>query len=329
MNIIVLPNVDGKIWNLEFKVLEIVTLIDNYKEVVISLNGEGPCARSIGLYDLLDKICEYKNINKNKIRIKTNNVLESHSSYIIEKSGPLYLDSVKDFMSSNTFDQHKNWNDMKHFGLFVGRSNWTRLRIASELALKYKDKSSMTFHYNRDSDFHKEHVGVEDLINHGTNWTDIYNAINLLENSPVLLENKIPLYPIITPSHFEIAKVYHNFFVEIICETYCQGNTFYPTEKLWRPIAMRTPFIIQGPMNYYHNLHKMGFKTFDRWWSEGFTNDDYTYHINEIFEILEYLSSLTIEELEGLYIDMQEILDHNYKLLKSLTPTDFVKGCNG
>ena len=326
-NLITLPNIDGKIWDVERSVVDIINELDNNGKVTISLNHEGPCAESLKLYDLLDDICEKGNFLKSSITILTNNVLEKHSEYTLVISGPLYLNTVKTFIKSHKFPE-KDFDNLKHFGLFIGRSNWLRLWVTSEVFCNFKDISLITFHYNTDVDFHREHLGVDDLLRNLGKSANLESVTKLVEQCPVVLEQSLPLYPIVTPSHFEIAKVYHNFFVEIICETYCQGTTFYPTEKLWRPIALKTPFIVQGPKNYYHNLHKMGFKTFSNWWDEGFTNDDYNYQPMEIFRILHQLASLSVTELEGLYIDMQTTLDHNYQRLMSLTPTDFVRAFN-
>lgn len=326
-NTVVVPNIDGKIWDIEYKIIDIIRCYELNNSVTISLNNEGPCATSLGLYDLLDNLCSTKKYKKSNIIIETNNVIEQHPDYQIKKDGPLYLDSVKSFLKDFQ-KKDKNFDDIKHFGFFIGRSNWVRLWIASKMFKEHTNKSLMTFHYDPTSSFHKDHLGVDDLIKYGVPAREVAAAIELINHSPVLLEEQIPEYPIITPAHFNISKIYNKFFVEIVCETYCQGTTFYPTEKIWRPIAMKTPFIVQGPKNYYNNLHKMGFKTFGNWWDEGFTNDPYEYQPHEIFKVIDYISSLSREELEGLHIDMQSTLDYNYNLLLQLTSEDFVKTFN-
>jgi len=326
-NTVVVPNIDGKIWDVEYKIIDIIRHYDLNNSVTISLNNEGPCATSLGLYDLLDNLCSTKKYKKSNITIVTNNVIEQHPEYQIKKNGPLYLDSVKNFLE-NFEKKDKNFDHIKHFGIFIGRSNWIRMWIAARMFNKHTDTSLMTFHYDSTSTFHRDHLGLDDLIKFNAPKDDVTNAISLLKKSPILLQDKLPEYPIITPSHFEISKIYDKFFAEVVCETYCQGTTFYPTEKLWRPIAMKTPFIVQGPKNYYNNLHKMGFKTFSNWWDEGFTDDPYEYQPYEIFKVIDYISSLTCQELEGLYIDMQSTLDHNYNLLLQLTSADFVRKFN-
>lgn len=322
---IVMPNIDGKIWGIEHKLIDIVNALETTGKAVISLNAEGPCARELKLYDLLDDLCEKRNYLKSNITILTHNLLEHHDEYNIHISVPWHLlDTVKKFMQTNSFPS-KNVDNLKHFGLFVHRSNWLRLWVGSTVFQNYKDQSLITFHYDASLDFHRDHLGVDELLRSCAKQVDLGPVVNLINQCPIILDEKFPVYPKLTPSHLKIAKVYDQFFVEIVCETYCQGTTFFPTEKLWRPIALKTPFIIQGPKNYYHNLRKIGFKTFGHWWDEGFTEDDYRHQPNEIFKVLNQLSKLTTSDLEALLIDMQSTLEHNYQLLMKLTPKDFVK----
>jgi hypothetical protein len=122
---------------------------------------------------------------------------------------------------------------------------------------------------------------------------------------------------------------YNDFFVEIACESYFTGKTFFPTEKTWRAITMRTPFIIQGPQNYLKNLKLLGFKTFDRWWDEGYSEDPADYQPLEILKVIEYLNTKTLDEIYNMYLEMHDILEHNYQTLQSLKTEDFFKVRHG
>lgn len=322
---ITLPNIDGKIWNLEQKILEMIEEYQKKDRLIISLNHEGPCASSLGLYNLLDQLCDRFHWAKSKITIKTNNVLEHHPDYVIQRAGPLYLDSVKIFCQTNVLPP-KDFSKIKHFGMFIGRSNWTRLWISSFMHHKFSDQTVMTFHYDSEMDFHRHNLGWENMIlTLGSQHPALSWAVNLVKVSPLRLDDLVPQYPIITPEHFSISKVYDQFFLEIVCETYCQGNTFYPTEKIWRPIACKTPFIVQGPRYYYRNLKRMGFKTFDRWWDEGFNEDTYEYQPNDILKTVQDLAALSTSELQKIYDEMSDNLEHNYCLLNQLEPNDFVR----
>ena len=320
-----LPNIDGLIWNLEYRILDILDEYQRTGQVDFTLNQEGPCAEAIGLYSLLDYMSAKFGIDKAQVKIHTCNQVEQHPEYTIVKYPPLYIDETNQFYRDN--QQHflpKTFDDnFKTFGLFVGRSNWVRLWLASELYNIYRTQTLLTFHYDRDVDFHRPHLGMDDLINHNADWSSIARAKNLIENCPIKIDDLIPEYPMISPEHLNIAKVYNNFFCEIVCETYFSGRSFYPTEKIWRPIMLKTPFIVHGPQGYLDNLRRLGFQTFDQWWPEGYSEDPPEYQVVEIVELFKMLSNKSADQLATMYAEMQPVLEHNLSTLQRLTPRDF------
>jgi hypothetical protein len=108
---------------------------------------------------------------------------------------------------------------------------------------------------------------------------------------------------------------YDQFFCEIVCETYFSGNTFFLTEKTLRPIGAITPFIIHGPVNFLQNLKELGYKTFDRWWSEEYDMYGHQLRIYKIQEVIRQISSWSIEKIQTINEEMQPILKHNRNIL--------------
>jgi hypothetical protein len=320
-----IPNIDLKIWNPEEKTIEIIHSLQTTGIAQISMNGEGGDCKTLGLYHLLDMICDTFQIDSNRITIHTNNQLETHPGYTIKKSEPLYIKSGQQFAREYNVPE-KNWDSLKHFGIFVGRSSWQRLWIASHIWHKYKNITEITYHYTPGDEYHRLHLGLDELMYHLKNQETVKPIYDFLEQLPIK-NDTIDSYPIITPAHFSISKLYPNFFVEVVCETYLSGNTFYPTEKTWRPFICRTPFIMIGPKNFLYNLRKLGFKTFSNWWDESYDQDadldNGMVMIKSVINILDYLSSLSREELEGMMIDMQDTLEHNYQRFMSLSDKDF------
>jgi hypothetical protein len=241
----------------------------------------------------------------------------------------LYIDSAQNFWNQyqDTFKKKTFDKDFKHFGIFVGRSNWLRLLLAGYLNNHYRDQTQMTFHYDHKSDFHMNHLGLDELVQIYPKMLETIQPLRLIERSPVRIED-VESYPIITPVHFAISKVYHSFFVEIVCETFCQGQTFYPTEKIWRPIIMKTPFIVQGPEKYMQNLHRLGFKTFSQWWDESHSQDCYSYQPLAVIKLIDNLSKLSTSKLKEMYDDMKDTLDHNFNVMMTLTKVDVLKAFN-
>jgi len=318
---ITMPNIDQYIWNLEFLIVDIMHEFQKNDKIVINLNNVGPDANELGLYHVLDYITAKFNIDKKLVTIQTRNLLESHPDYKIVKSNPLYVSEIQKFARVDDYTK-KNFNQIKHFGLFIGRSNWQRLWISSEMFSQYRDKTLQTFLYDPTSDFHKSHLGVDRLCNELKGQCNLSFITQLISQSPVLID-PIDTFPIITPAHFEISKHYHKFFLEIICETYSSGQSFFPTENTWRPMACQTPFIIQGPVNFLKNLRKLGFKTFSNWWDESYDEDGGLIGIETILRNINNLSNMSTIQLKSMYDDMKPVLEHNYNVLIELTNNSF------
>lgn len=320
-----LPNIDSKIWNLEFVIIDIISEILAHQHVDICLNSEGPCAESLGLYRVLDGICEKFGLPKNRIRILTCNQIENHPEYAIKKYPPLYIPETQQFAQTSGISSDKNFaSNFKHFGIFIGRSNWIRLWIAGVMRDKYKNKTMMTYHWKPNDEFHAAHIGLDDMLRWNADLNSIDAAKHLLQYCPLGLSEKNE-YPIVSPAHLNICRVYPKFFLEVVCETYYSGMSFYPTEKIWRPLLMKTPFLIHGPVEYLRNLRALGFRTFETWWSEEYDNYGHDQRINRILNTVEQLQQLSIVELHGMYQDMMPALEHNHRVFMSLSPSDFGK----
>lgn len=319
---ITMPNIDQHIWNLEFLVADVVAEFQQCGSVVINLNNEGPDCHELGLYKLLDHVCDKYNIDKKSIAIKTCNLLERHPDYcIIIRAPDHFVIRGQRFAQYNNFT-HKEFGQIKHFGLFIGRSTWQRLWISAEIFDKYREQTLQTFLYSADSDFHKMHLGVDRLINESRGHCNLDSVSKLINAAPIAIES-VPQFPILSPENYAITKYYHRFLIEIVCETYTSGRSFFPTEKIWRPILGKTPFLVSGPVDFLKHLRQLGFKTFARYWDESYDEDGQILGTETILNNVNKLSKMSQEELRTMYNDMKPILDHNYDLLMQIKSKSF------
>ena len=316
-----IENKDSQIWHKTRVILELVSAIVNNANIVINLNNEGPCAESLGLYNLLDDICDKFSYPKSKISLVTGNLIESHSEYtIIKNPNMMYLEKTKKFKVNNEkqFD-----NKFKHFGNFIGHGNLYRLRLAAYIYANHRPITVQTYHFDMSNNYHRSHIGLEDLLfNYGID--ELPDAATLLSDAPITLD-LIDSYPILLPETLNITKAYPNFFVEIANITYFSGTTFYVDEKIWRPMLMKTPFMVQGSQNFILNLHQLGFKTFGNWWDEGYSEDPAGFQLVGIKENIDQLAQLSISELSAMYQDMQPVLEHNWNRMQEISREDFLK----
>lgn len=328
--IIRVPTIDAQICNRDQLVIDLGYHMATEPNTLVRIGmlGEGPCGHSIGLYTLLDQLCSRYNFPKNLVEIFTANLLEHHNEYqVIRKHQWYELEATREHASLVTNNQKDFSNDFRHFGNFISHGNRYRLELSSHLVNNHKNKLVNTYHCNRTETYHRPHLGIEDLIFSGAKKATIDSAIDLLYQSPITVE-KIDSYPILCPTTLNITKVYPDFFIEIACNTYYTGHLFYVDEKIWRPMLMKTPFIIQGPQNFIKNLHKLGFKTFSNWWSEEYSSEPVDQQVSQICELVDLLSTYSVYDLETMYNDMKSVLDHNYNLLFTISDLDFQRVFN-
>jgi hypothetical protein len=318
---------EGKIFGKDKAIVQIIkSITDGKRTIQIDLNGEGPCCRSVGIYDLLDNICNTFQYPTQRIEIHTANFLESHPEYQIIRQHQNYelaaamQASAKAKTSTKIFD-----HTFLHFGHFIGHGNKERLQLGSYLWHNHQDITLQSYHCDVLDPYHKEFIGLEDLMHDASlSQQQIEWAFDLLSNAPLKLEPSVR-YPIGPDQTFNIVDFYPKFFVELVSLTFTSGCTFYIDEKIWRPVLMRTPFMVQGPAGLLPNLRRLGFRTFDRWWDEGYSEDPNSCHVAAMIQNINLLAKLTTQELETMYQDMTSVLDHNLQRLLDLKSDDFHK----
>jgi hypothetical protein len=302
--ITVVPS-DGHVWNAQEALLQIVRAHDT--NVIIDLLGEGPCCQTSGIDDLLDR----SGVDRSLVVIETSNQIKS-SRYPEKRMNFVELDFAKNLAcrAAPTISTMGNI-----FALFIGRSNWQRLGIASHLYNYHRDYSKITFHYDPKSDYHKDNFGLEQYLR--SNWGD-RSIWNFVEKLPI--KSNDMNYPILwDQGAFDLEPQYQDVFCEIVCETYFTGRTFFITEKTWRPIINMRPFVVQGPQWYLDNLRRLGFRTFDRWWDEGYDQDPSDARLDTLRGNIDWIASQPRRDLEKWYQEMQPTLLHNLETLKNLT----------
>jgi hypothetical protein len=318
---------EGKIFDKDQAVVQIIKHITQGKSTIqINLNGEGPCCYSNGIYDLLDNICDTFAYPKRQVEIHTANFLESHAEYRIIRQHQNYelvaaMQSVsRAAKSKKIFD-----NDFYHFAHFIGHGNKQRLQLGSYLWSNHHDITLQSYHCDVLDPYHREFIGLEDLMHDASlSQQQIEWAFDLLSNAPLKLEPGVR-YPIGPDQTFNIIDRYPKFFVELVSLTFTSGNTFYIDEKIWRPILMRTPFMVQGPSGLIPNLRRLGFRTFHSWWDEGYSEDPHDCHVPAMIQNINRLAKLETPDLQSMYQDMTNVLDHNFQRLLDLKADDFTK----
>ncbi len=315
MNVTVITS-DSKVWNFAEVCTTIATARATKQDLVLNLNNEGPDFETLGLVELIG------NYPTKVVNIR-NSVQRSINNIVFDIKSNNWMNNTIDSLAEVVVNKN-----IKHpLGLFIGRSNPIRLLLSSYV--HSISTAHQTFRYDSTQEFHKNNLGVEQLVEkYGLEHLD--NVVKLLYNSPLVVNDDLylagasgDLVKVHTKNAYLLHREYKHFLVELVCETYYNGNTFFPTEKTWRPIILETPFIVQGPQWYLHRLRDLGFQTFDRWWDEGYGEDPADHQPVEIVKVIDFLAKKDIAELNAMYKEMKPVLAQNRKRFMELTSKDF------
>jgi hypothetical protein len=96
------------------------------------------------------------------------------------------------------------------------------------------------------------------------------------------------------------------------------GHTFV-SEKTYKPIIAKKPFIMFSEPGFLKVLRQMGFKTFHPFINEDYDNIlGYEVRIGEIIKEIRRITRLKKQDYENLLEQCQPIVKHNYKVAKKL-----------
>ena len=308
-----LLNRDREIFDLPLRTVDIVQEYQNTNNVVIHTNSEGVCLHSAKFYPALDYICDKFNIDRSRVTIVTNNVEEAHTNYQILVRDNHWIAKCKPIFN---YKLDAKSAELKHVGCFLGKANWHRLILSAWLHTNYKEKSLLTMHYDPQSERHRLESGMTDINVFAPE--ELLPVAQFVKHCPIILDEGFIDYTIGPPTHYNIIHQYKNIFVDAVVETYVSGQSFFPTEKTLRPIIAQTPFVIMGPAGYLGNLRRMGFQTFDRWWSEDYDNYSNYERLCQIKQVLDGIFKLDNNNLHDLLVDMQSTLEHNRTHLQKM-----------
>ena len=105
-------------------------------------------------------------------------------------------------------------------------------------------------------------------------------------------------------------------FVSIVTETRFAQPTGNFSEKTYHTMYCKRPFVLVAPPFTLQYMHKLGYKTFDKWWSEDYdTTTDHFKRMEKIFDIIDYINSLDLQEMQKILEEMEDIFLHNLQVI--------------
>lgn len=268
--------------------------------VIIDLRNEGPSIRATGILQAVDEWQRKTRKPKHLIQVATGNLLEKIPyGYYTQPNLHFAQLAVKNY----AVPQRNIVKSSKLFGLFLANYSSIRNCILENMLDDFKDCSLIS----RKTDYQPPE---DPSIDYWSNY---------------VLEQTSSIDGASPKSAWHLLDFYDQFQIEIVAETFIDGETFFPTEKIMRPIMGCKPFLVLGPMNFLKNLQAIGFKTFDKCWSESYDIDERDSRWGKIKTVLKSIRK------SGYNVDLvQEIVNHNYQQLFKVASMadnhfDFVK----
>lgn len=108
--------------------------------------------------------------------------------------------------------------------------------------------------------------------------------------------------------------VLKNALLNVVVETVYQYPYPYITEKTFRPILHKRPFVLIGAPNSLKFLKSIGFKTFENYWDESYDSmQDPNDRMSAVVDIIIKITQSTVAQHQQLCHNMNEILNFNFE----------------
>jgi hypothetical protein len=87
----------------------------------------------------------------------------------------------------------------------------------------------------------------------------------------------------------------------------------YITEKTFKPILMKRPFVLLASVGSLAKLREMGFRTFNNYWNEDYDQDaDPNIRLHKVLAIVKEICKLSVAELQEMCYSMSDVLEYNF-----------------
>lgn len=330
MKQITVTPLEDRIVNINDFTLQFFNLLKNNERFMIEVNdGVALETLKIGNQNWLEYIkeaCRNFGFQEEHIIISTCNLIQSKEVWpnikIRDTSNLMFNHSKNFLVEGNDKDINKT------FGLFVGGSRWHRLWFASYLDSKYRNKTIITYWQHHFNSTQPANLHFDDLLleMHNSNDKEVYDRlVRLMKQLPLHLDseqrkdNHNTGYINFDHAYDSLIPAYRSIFLDVVCETWHRGHCFCPTEKIFRPAALMTPFIVYGPKNYLKNLRSIGFKTFNNFWDEGYDSFEGYTRIKKMQLVVDEIAKLDIDQLKKIHNEMSSSLINNQQVIESHT----------
>jgi len=100
--------------------------------------------------------------------------------------------------------------------------------------------------------------------------------------------------------------------IHVVAETLFSTSKIHLTEKIFKPMVMRQPFILFGAAGSLAYLRRYGFKTFADIWDESYDDElDHDKRLHLIIDLINQLADMPQLQFNQLFSRCRQIVEHN------------------
>jgi len=111
---------------------------------------------------------------------------------------------------------------------------------------------------------------------------------------------------------FNELRLWQSSLWHVVNETVFYEPKLHLTEKVFKPIVAKRPFVLVAAPGNLAYLRSYGFQTFDRWIDESYDSiHDPDQRLDAIAKEIARFASMSMAELRHVHEDMRSVLDHN------------------
>ena len=144
----------------------------------------------------------------------------------------------------------------------------------------------------------------------------IHSTLPLKIDEFVVASEMAGLYSAVDP-------YYQTSLISVVTETNFENNDIFNTEKIFKPMVHRHPFILVGPYKTLQKLREFGYKTFSEFWDESYDNiEDPNERLLKIVELCKFINNWSDQEKKKFFYKSMIITNHNHKLITEIYPNN-------
>jgi len=155
--------------------------------------------------------------------------------------------------------------------------------------------------------------------NIGLTEEDLLNFQTILPLKVDNLANSYDNHKIMTmDANQTLSHLYEKSLISVVTETTAYEPTIAETEKTFKPILYKQPFILVGQKGSLKNLRNKGYRTFSQWFDESYDDiSDNHQRMMKIADICKQISNWDKNTKQNFIVGTKEVVEHNYQLLKN------------